>query len=661
MAAVLTLGTVAVAANGKTVTATISGGTGSGRTITNATGILIKLSAGVTPTFPIGTVGVVGSTLTVTLTQPIGSGETATLDISTGSNLTDSGANTATGQTGVAITNNSTTAVTFYTCDSGSFEMGLLGEVTTNGGWNVMRDTTRYVENIADYAVEWVSDGLEYGIICYGGAVTTARIDGGSQATVTSDVPGFWNIKPITTSALAAGKHLVCCDFGDYFYGVRVTGGTRTMYAVPTTRRTILANTKAYVAIPQATPIVAAGAYKVAAVGEGRAQTQSYVGIEADFSINGTGIEIMGVAHSGSSWAVEVDGGQPGLLAPAGDATINNLYAYQPLRYGLTVGTHTFHCTFVAAGTNTTFLGVRATRGTKLASLANSGSGTLSVSDTTYLAINDWVRIDSYSKREWRKITNITGAGPFTLTLNANTAIAHAVGAQVTSYSATAATMSTYQKVNRSNKKYLALGDSNIQGWNTWGANSTLDGNGNQFAFYDPRTTGCYQAATALASDLINLGVQGWTSANVLAASADYNDVNDYSHGLVDGVILWIGVNDINGTSISPTTYQNQVESIVIAASNILKPEAKIYLLPPLAPATTNAGGLNKATALTALQNVAALYPFQVVCISTLAENIAPGDQNSLHFEPSGQQKIGYKMLTGLNQGLMTGFMVANV
>lgn len=105
MAAIITLGTLALASNGITLTAAISGGSPAYTPTSGITGLTVFRNG-----FAVSqsSTGISSTQLTVTLTAPIGISDTVTFSISSGSNLTDSAANTPTGQSGLAVTNNST-------------------------------------------------------------------------------------------------------------------------------------------------------------------------------------------------------------------------------------------------------------------------------------------------------------------------------------------------------------------------------------------------------------------------------------------------------------------------------------------------------------------------------------------------------------------------
>src|SRR5579871_2778652 len=116
MSATITVGSLSLASDGKTLTGTLSGGSGSGYgPSTGVTGFTVLGGSGAF-SYPLDTITISGSTVTIPLLFPIGTGDTPTVTLATssGSNITDSGSNTPTGQSNVAVTNNSTAKVTAF-------------------------------------------------------------------------------------------------------------------------------------------------------------------------------------------------------------------------------------------------------------------------------------------------------------------------------------------------------------------------------------------------------------------------------------------------------------------------------------------------------------------------------------------------------------------
>lgn len=647
MAASITLATPVIAADGKTMTATISGGSGTGYAITSATGLAPHFTTGPNGganTFVVSSVSISGTTLTMNLASSVGSAESMRLDIAITSNLTDSAANTPTGQTNIVVTNNSAvTVATFYVGTNPElFEIN--GLHTSIGVTGSLRGTGTVVTGAAtgDAYIEFVADATEIALIANGSVTSTARVDGATSNATLAANGTSWTIKPVA-SGLTAGKHLVLLDYGDFFTGVRLVGSTRTLATVATTKRTVLPNTSSYLGVPASTEVAAWGTYKTNVAGDGIASVASFAGFLLECSITGSGLAVASVLDPNTNWAVSIDGGLEGRLVAASDA-IANQNGYSVLAAGLATGSHTIHATLVGANTATNNRLVKVINGTATTASSAIGATTLTVASTSTLAVGDWVKIDYYSKREWRQITAISS---LTITLNATLAQAHASGIPVTSYSAPAGTISAWVKKDLSTKRLVAIGDSNTAGANEYGlgeagyAVNSPDGNGNYYAWYDPRQGAVFRGADPLSIDVVNLGIQGQTTAQMAARTADFATFGKSSY---DYLTVWGGTNDINGTSVTPTAFQASVETIVTAAIPFLRTGGKVVLMPPGTPnGVTNAGGLNLATALTALQNVAANHSTTTVVATNLLNGLTTGlpDRTGVHYGESGRVKLG--------------------
>src|SRR4051812_17723193 len=113
MAANITITSPSLASDGKTLTATLSGGSApySLSTGTTLTGLTIKSAFGgvtnIVSTDSSVATNISGATITIVVEATVPSGAVVTFDISSGSNLRDSSANTATGQTAVSVSNGS--------------------------------------------------------------------------------------------------------------------------------------------------------------------------------------------------------------------------------------------------------------------------------------------------------------------------------------------------------------------------------------------------------------------------------------------------------------------------------------------------------------------------------------------------------------------------
>lgn len=125
MAASITIGSLSLASDGRTLTGTLSGGTGTGYgPASGVTGFTVHATvSAVADLYPTSSVTISGTTVTLTISAIIPSGATVTVDLGTSatSNITDSGANTPTGQSGVACTNNSTQAFSFFASTNAAF------------------------------------------------------------------------------------------------------------------------------------------------------------------------------------------------------------------------------------------------------------------------------------------------------------------------------------------------------------------------------------------------------------------------------------------------------------------------------------------------------------------------------------------------------------
>lgn len=186
MSASITIGSLSLAANGKTLTATLSGGTGTGYAPSSGvTGLVVTRTSGTSTKVKLALTVISSTTLTLTLDTPLGTGETLTVDLSASSNLTDSGSNTATGQSGVSATNSSTKAAASFSsaslasgvaisaCIAGKFDnFSFGGHSYYNFGPNCELNLT--VTGASDFA------------ICMLDSSCSVTVDGGSPATSTA-------------------------------------------------------------------------------------------------------------------------------------------------------------------------------------------------------------------------------------------------------------------------------------------------------------------------------------------------------------------------------------------------------------------------------------------------------------------------------------------
>lgn len=649
MAAVITLSSPTVAADGKTITATIGGGSGT-YSITNATGINPHLTNGNAQGFYVTAVSVLSTTLTITIATPIGSGEAVRLDIASSSNLTDTSANTPTGQTNVTMTNNSAVTVTTVTpataVDMAKFDID--GFVTVSSqlrrdqqkqSWAIQSITNR---NGGQAWIEFVTDATEVAVLTYSGDTTAAWVDGAASATTLDNTNGFWAAKAVTTSPLAAGKHLIQFTTAGYFHGVRLSGGTRTIYTVPKTRALAQSVTAGTYNMAATTPVKLWGNYATDTATGTAAFGQSYTGTELVVQFTGTHLEVGTVASNSSQFSVQIDGGA--WSDPLNDAATyssqHNQFSYQKVAENLAYGTHTVRLMFIGSGTNTTWQGVRASVGTYLSSASSVGASSISVPSVTYISVNDWVRIDRLDKAEWRQVTAISGSGPYTLTLGGSTlATAHASGAWVTSFEAPAATITSWVPTDRSWRKICGFGDSNTQGANEYGFASTACPDGYIPSQYDPRQSPFGKTMDIYPWEVVNLGIAGTDTTNQAGRVADFATRGRSNFDLI---FCWLGTNDIN-TTVSPATFATNLATIVTSARAALRAGGKVILVPPRTPTTTNAQGLNIAACKAAMVTAAAGK--DNVMVWDISQSIVAADiDGTVHYKDSGRIKVAAEL-----------------
>lgn len=632
MAASLTLSAVTVAADGKTVTATIGGGTGP-YSVSSAIGLSLKLPNLNKNVFVIASQSVSGSTLTMNLYSPVGTGEAVTFTIATAATITDSASNTPAGQANLAVTNNSAVAVSFVTPVAAGIET--VGPFVWDG--TLLRgNSAGWSSGVTDnYAVEFVADATDIAVVGYSGSTYSIAVDNAAASNPPTLPSADWSVQPVRSTALAVGKHLIRLSFNDYIYGFRLAGGSRTVVSTTTAKANMISGATGR-SLPAATPVTCWGTYNTTTVA-GSAFTGSYSGFYFDVGFTGSGLEVATVL--GGNWAARIDGAQWGPLQEVGGPLGQN--AMQTIVTGLGGGSHTAYVTQPSAGSSTTVKGVRVINGTTLTTAAASSDTTLVVGNAATIAVNDWVKIDRYTRREVRQVTAISGT---TLTLNAALSSAHAVGMEVTSYSAPAGTLSYWVHKDLSGRRLVAMGDSNTQGANQYGlANPPVpDADGNYYAFYDPRTTCFYRVGENLGIEVVNLGIQGTDTINqaVRMTSAEFATL---SKGSYDYVTLWEGTNDVNGNTTTPAQYETNLQTQITAAKAGLRAGGKIILMPPFTPQNvTSSKGLSTTECQARMLSVAAANTDVTVVVATnLYNGVTNADLNdSLHYKQSGQDKI---------------------
>lgn len=642
MAAVIAASAFTVAADGKTLTATLSGGTGP-YTIASTAGLGPYILSGNNPFFYVSAATVVGTTLTVTILSPIGIGEVVKFSLSAASTISDSLANTVVVNGALVVTNNSALAVTIIEPSStpNGFEI--------NGAFGIQLGgfSTGVGSGFGDASIEFVTDATEIGIISYSNGFSS-NVDQAAAVGSVMNPMQAWGVQAVTTSALAAGKHLIRY-WGVYLNQVRLFGGTRSLFTVPSTKRTATANTLAGVQTPQATPVSLTGAQTPWNGGRGDVLTGNYVGVFVEFAYTGTGVEVSTLSHVNSSWTVSNDDGYEGQIIGIGDAATNNQVQYLPLTVGLPSGAHTFRGMLLSIGGNTPILGVRVINGTYLTIAPSAGATSITTKNTQGIAAGDWVRIGNLGKREVRIVTApvLNGDTTTTWTVAALTQ-AHAIGEAVTSYMAPAGTITPYQKYLYS-KRAVLMGDSNTHGANDLGFAGTPDVNGVYYNWYDPRTTGEFTVCNALGIEPVNLGIQGTDTINQAARKAD---ITTYSKGAYDFVLIMEGTNDINSNTVTPAELQTNIQAQITTALTGLRPGGLVLLMPISTPNATSAKGVSPDVVSTTLKTLAATNGPKVVYAGQIMSTMtAPDHSGTLHFTLSGQRKIGEQLrphLTGL-------------
>lgn len=491
--------------------------------------------------------------------------------------------------------------------------------------------------------VEFVADCTQVEMEGYLAGGAQISVDGGDFVSIDgSATTGFL----VLSTGLAAGKHLCRVQFGSnpYINGFRISGGAETMHLVSTTKVPCVSTTGlAY----NSTPIQLWGSLDLSSA-NGRAFT-GYPAI-LECAIVGSGLEVATVLSHYSGWAATINGVQrTGPLNVDGDGTVDNTNDYAEVVASLDSGSH--QLSIISLGTHI-FRGARVINGTRLASSASISDTTIAVAAVgSLIAVGDWVKIDTYSAREYRRVTGIVGT---TLTLHAALAGAHTAGVSVTSYSAPVGSISAWS-VDRSARRDVAIGDSNTHAFNIYGFTEVPDADGIYYSAYDTRRSFFYIAGTPLNHELLNLGIQGNDTIQLLARASD---INTYSQAGWDRLFVNIGTNDINADTVTPSEYETKLRAILDIGIVSRKPEGRVILMPPGTPqGVTSDKGLNLAGCLAIMQAIAAdatYSAFTDVATGALAGlNLTPYDASTnptgdldgiLHYLPRGQDKIALNM-----------------
>lgn len=226
MAANINIGTPIVGTNGKTITITLSGGSGIGYApASGITGLTVKATvATLSNVYTIASTAISLAVLTITLNPPIPSTASAvSIDIAAGSNLTDSGSNTATGQTGVSATNNSAqpAPTAFAINNANALNLGDITDGSLAGRNYRITYETRVKLTGTDAFVVFYGAGANSSFTVY--------IDGGSGVTKTIQSTSDFVIVPVFTGLSDSAHEVrVVNSFGysdkDNFY--RVVGSS---------------------------------------------------------------------------------------------------------------------------------------------------------------------------------------------------------------------------------------------------------------------------------------------------------------------------------------------------------------------------------------------------------------------------------------------------
>lgn len=204
---------------GKGITGTVSGGTGTGYAITNASNILIKLVADSGRTFYlwIASVGMVGANITFNLSTPAPSGGVVTIaDFPTSVTLTDSGGNTPQGQTNLSVTNTSTVTLTSFAIDDAN---------VADVGWDTSSPASFQGHsykgfNLTGQVVEFTYTGTDLWMPVYAYASTsclTFTVDGGAPSTPTIQTDSQFMATPILSGA-SNTAHTIKVEFPAQFF-----------------------------------------------------------------------------------------------------------------------------------------------------------------------------------------------------------------------------------------------------------------------------------------------------------------------------------------------------------------------------------------------------------------------------------------------------------
>lgn len=263
-ASILTIGSLSLANDGKTLTATISGGTGTGYSpALGVTGLVVSKTSGVATKVKIASTAISSTTLTLVLDTTLGSAETLAVDIDAASNLTDSGSNTATGQSSVSVTNTSTQHL-LAVAGSGFLEY-IAGRVTAEA--SVLGHTYVSASSVTELNLV-VTNLASLSVAAFGGDCTVT-VDGGSPVTKTSTSPANFELVGLTGSLDDTVSHTIKLNLNelvatDIMFHATGTTATPTIAIAPTYGKQVVVGEASCPYIARDSFIVVAAAYHVA-------------------------------------------------------------------------------------------------------------------------------------------------------------------------------------------------------------------------------------------------------------------------------------------------------------------------------------------------------------------------------------------------------------
>jgi hypothetical protein len=210
MSASLTVTSCAIAANGKTLTFTISGATGALTPSSGITGVTCTYLGNI---YQMASATVSGTTVTATLAFPVPTG-TVTTSVSTSSNLQDSAGtpNTiAASQTGLTTTNSSTAGVLAVPMSNANFQRyGDWPAAVSSQGRNLVAALQ------AEFDIGFT--GTDIAVVAYTNFVSTCgvMVDGPQSqvASVSCLNNAAWSVIPLATGLAQATHQLYASSFG---------------------------------------------------------------------------------------------------------------------------------------------------------------------------------------------------------------------------------------------------------------------------------------------------------------------------------------------------------------------------------------------------------------------------------------------------------------